>query len=96
MKRNLISSLFALASMVLISSAASAAALLHPANPILDPEVTQPLNVSFFGRPYPYGYVGWGPCVHYVQVQTRWGLAWRRIRSCAPPLGVGPVLNSRG
>jgi hypothetical protein len=27
-------------------------------------------SVSFFGRPYPYGYTGWGPCVRYLPVET--------------------------
>jgi hypothetical protein len=40
------------------------------------------LDVSFFGRPYPYGYTGWGPCIRYVEVQTRWGLRLRRVRVC--------------
>jgi hypothetical protein len=39
-------------------------------------------DVSFFGRPYPYGYTGWGPCVRYVEVETRWGLRLRRVRVC--------------
>lgn len=40
------------------------------------------LDASFFGRPYPYGYTGWGPCIRYVEVQTRWGLRLRRVRVC--------------
>jgi hypothetical protein len=40
------------------------------------------LDVSFFGRPYPYGYTGWGPCIRYVEVETRWGLRLRRVRVC--------------
>jgi hypothetical protein len=40
------------------------------------------LDASFFGRPYPYGYTGWGPCVRYVEVETRWGLRVRRIWVC--------------
>jgi hypothetical protein len=39
-------------------------------------------DVSFFGRPYPYGYTGWGPCVRYVEVQTRHGVRLRRVRIC--------------
>ena len=43
------------------------------------------LDASFFGRPYPYGYTGWGPCIRYVEVQTRWGMRVRRvIRSLEP------------
>jgi hypothetical protein len=40
------------------------------------------LAVSFWGRPYPYGYTGWGPCIRYVEVETRWGLRLRRVRVC--------------
>ena len=40
------------------------------------------LEASFFGRPFPYGYTGWGPCIRYVEVETRWGLRLRRVRVC--------------
>jgi len=40
------------------------------------------LEASFFGRPYPYGYTGWGPCVRYAEVQTRHGVRVRRVRAC--------------
>jgi hypothetical protein len=40
------------------------------------------VDVSFFGRPYPYGYTSWGPCVRYVEVETRWGPRLRRVRVC--------------
>jgi hypothetical protein len=40
------------------------------------------LDASFFGRPYPYGYTGWGPCIRYVEVQTPWGPRLRRVRVC--------------
>jgi hypothetical protein len=40
------------------------------------------LDVSFFGRPYPYGYTGWGRCIRYVEVETRWGVRLRRVRVC--------------
>jgi hypothetical protein len=39
-------------------------------------------NASFFARPFPHGYTGWGPCIRYVEVQTRWGWRLRRIRVC--------------
>jgi hypothetical protein len=45
---------------------------------------------SFFGRPYPYGYTGWGPCIRYIEVETPQGPRLRRVRSC------GPVLRSAG
>jgi hypothetical protein len=40
------------------------------------------LDVSFWGRPYPYGFTDWGPCIRYVEVETRWGLRLRRVRVC--------------
>lgn len=40
------------------------------------------LDASFFGRPYPYGYTGWGPCLRYVEVETRWGVRLRRVWVC--------------
>ena len=40
------------------------------------------LDVSFWGRPFPYGYTGWGPCLRYVEVQTRWGVRLRRVWVC--------------
>ena len=38
------------------------------------------LQASFFGRPYPYGYTGWGRCTRYVE--TRSGTHLRRVRIC--------------
>jgi hypothetical protein len=40
------------------------------------------LDASFFGRPYPYGYTGWGPCVRYVEVEGRYGPRLRRVWAC--------------
>jgi hypothetical protein len=40
------------------------------------------VDVSFFGRPYPYGYTGWGSCVRYEEVETRRGPRLRRVRVC--------------
>ncbi len=45
---------------------------------------------SFFGRPYPYGYTGWGPCIRYIEVDTPQGPRLRRVRSC------GPIVRSAG
>ena len=45
---------------------------------------------SFFGRPYPYGYTGWGPCIRNIQVETAYGPRLRRVRAC------GPILRSAG
>jgi hypothetical protein len=70
-------------SLVLLGGAGSAQAL-GPVGPIalsLDAR-SDFLDVSFWGRPYPYGYTGWGPCIRYVEVETRWGLRLRRVRVC--------------
>lgn len=40
------------------------------------------LDVSFFARPYPFGFTGWGHCVRYVAVETRWGPRLRRVWVC--------------
>ena len=40
------------------------------------------VEASFFGRPYPYGFTSWGPCIRYVEVETRWGLRLRRVNVC--------------
>jgi hypothetical protein len=45
---------------------------------------------SFFGRPYPYGYTGWGPCIRYVEVDTPHGPRLRRVRAC------GPIVRAAG
>lgn len=67
----------------LISGASSAMAF-GPVNSGGQSAFTQSdvLDASFFGRPYPYGYTGWGRCIRYVEVQTRWGLRLRRVRAC--------------
>ena len=68
-----------LAFMVSVSSAQA----MGPVNAI-GPSASQPglQRVSFFGRPYPYGYTGWGPCLRYVEVETRWGVRVRRVWVC--------------
>ncbi len=66
-----------------LAMSANSAFALGPVNLISASAVTQQkLDVSFFGRPYPYGYTGWGPCIRYVEVETRWGLRLRRVRVC--------------
>ena len=64
--------------------AVSSASAVGPVNSVGASVNTQRdlLDASFFGRPYPYGYTGWGPCIRYVEVQTRWGLRLRRVRVC--------------
>ncbi len=64
----------------LLASVSSAFAL----GPVVPSESVQSdvQRVSFFGRPYPYGYTGWGPCVRYVEVQTRHGVRLRRVWVC--------------
>ncbi len=64
----------------LMMGAGSASALGLPVNPLQISDEVQP--VSFFGRPYPFGYTGWGHCVRYVEVETRRGPRLRRIWVC--------------
>jgi hypothetical protein len=69
--------------LALVGSAGSASAF-GPVNAI-GPSVDAQrdlLDVSFWGRPYPYGYTGWGPCIRYVPIDTPWGLRLRRVRVC--------------
>jgi hypothetical protein len=62
---------------------ASSALALGPVNAVGPSASTQlAIDASFFGRPYPYGYTGWGPCVRYVEVETQWGPRLRRVRVC--------------
>lgn len=51
----------------------------HVPSPMVQQDL---LDVSFFGRPYPYGYTGWGPCIRYVEVETRRGPRLRRVWIC--------------
>jgi hypothetical protein len=46
------------------------------------PTVNTPMEASFFGRPYPYGYTGWGPCMRYIEVDTPTGPRLRRVWVC--------------
>jgi hypothetical protein len=64
----------------LMVGSGSASALGLPVHPLQLSSEIQP--VSFFGRPYPFGYTGWGHCVRYVQVETRWGPRLRRVWVC--------------
>jgi hypothetical protein len=69
--------------LALISDVSSASAL-GPVN-LIGPSVgiqRDLLDASFFGRPYPYGFTGWGPCIRYVEVETRRGLRLRRVHAC--------------
>jgi hypothetical protein len=38
--------------------------------------------VSFWGRPFPYGYTGWGRCMRYVPVETAYGTSWQLVSVC--------------
>jgi hypothetical protein len=64
----------------LMMGSGPASALGLPLNPVHPSSEIQP--ASFFGRPYPFGYTGWGHCVRYVQVETRWGPRLRRVWVC--------------
>jgi hypothetical protein len=64
----------------LMTGVGSASALGLPVNPSQQSDEIQ--RVSFFGRPYPFGYSGWGRCVRYVHVETREGPRLRRVWVC--------------
>jgi hypothetical protein len=68
---------------MMLGSMGSAQAL-GPVNPVARSSDVRSdlLDISFWGRPYPYGVTGWGPCIRYVEVETRWGLRLRRVRVC--------------
>jgi hypothetical protein len=67
----------------LMASAGSALALgpVNALQPSADTKLDL-LDASFFARPYPFGYTGWGHCIRYVQVETQWGMRLRRVRVC--------------
>jgi hypothetical protein len=66
-----------------LTLAANSAWAVGPVNSMSPLAAVQPrLDASFFGRPYPYGYSGWGPCVRYLEVETRWGPRLRRVWVC--------------
>lgn len=69
-----------LAAGLMMGSVGSALALGLPVNPLQRTSEAQP--VSFFGRPYPFGYTGWGRCVRYVHVETSRGPRLRRVWVC--------------
>jgi hypothetical protein len=64
----------------LMMGSGSASALGLPVHPLQASGEAQ--QVSFFGRPYPFGYTGWGHCVRYVRVETRSGPRLRRVWVC--------------
>ena len=46
--------------------------------------------VSYWGRPYPYGYIEYrGQCYTYVKVDTPTGPAWQRVWICTETGGRG-------
>lgn len=66
----------------LLAIGGSSALAFGPINLGIATETPAIMDVSFFGRPYPYGFTGWGPCVRYIEVETRWGPRLRRIWVC--------------
>ena len=75
----------------LVASAGPASSSGLEAQMVLTGDAAEGLQLaSFFGRPYPYGYTGWGPCIRYVEVETPYGPRLRRVRAC------GPILRSAG
>jgi hypothetical protein len=67
---------------IVLGMGASSALALGPVNAVKPSPSAQLLDASFFGRPYPYGYTGWGPCVRYVPVETPSGTRLRRVWIC--------------
>jgi hypothetical protein len=65
-----------------LAASGNQAFAMGPVN-VVDPHAQQDvLDTSFFGRPYPYGYTGWGPCVRYIEVEGRYGPRLRRVWVC--------------
>jgi len=61
----------------------TAASAFSPAQlPSVSSAADEAVRVSFFGRPYPYGYTGWSRCTRWVEVETRSGVHLRRVRVC--------------
>lgn len=76
--------LVALAAIVCSGSGASAA--MHmPASAAMLAGETQAAQVTFWARPFPYGYTPWRRCAR-VRVETPHGWAWERV--CPAPRGV--------
>ena len=74
-----------------VASAGTASSSSLEALPVLASSTAEHVQLaSFFGRPYPYGYTGWGPCIRYIEVDTAYGPRLRRVRSC------GPIIRSAG
>jgi hypothetical protein len=65
-----------------LAAGANSALAMGPVNVVGAHAQQDVLDASFFGRPYPYGYTGWGPCVRYVEVEGRYGPRLRRVRVC--------------
>lgn len=65
-------------SLAMVTSPASAFGLIRP----IGSAPHDLFDISFWGRPFPYGHTGWGRCIRYVEVQTPWGLRLRRVRVC--------------
>jgi len=82
MTKKLVGMLFFAVGLAGIAGSASAFPPINPAGVSVDTAV---VDVSFFGRPYPYGYTDWGPCVRWVQVQSPTGqILLKKVRSCEP------------
>src|ERR1700682_3019959 len=83
MSHKLKSTLFATLGLSLLIGSAPAWAL-GPISPLgLPTEAQVPrVNVSFWAKPFPFGYTGWGHCIRYERIDTEWGPRFRRISLC--------------
>lgn len=80
MLRNWLASMLSLAVVVVVVSQPAAAGLQSSVVTLLAPPHTAVERVSFWARPYPYGYSGWRGCrYHRVKIETPYGRRWRRV-----------------
>lgn len=70
----------ALAVVAVMVSQPAAASMQSAVIKSLAPAHTAVERVSFWARPYPYGYSGWRGCrYHRIKVETAHGWRWRRV-----------------
>lgn len=69
----------------IVCSGGASAAMQMPAGPALLMGGTQAIPVTFWAKPYPYGYTPWRRCPR-VRVETPYGWTWERV--CPAPYGV--------
>lgn len=72
------------AALMVAAGGADAAMPMSPSSALLSGEA-QAVPVSFWAKPYPYGYTPWRRCPR-VRVETPYGWSWERV--CHPARGV--------